>query len=74
MYKLKTDTWFLERIVFLVAGILVLGAVALGLKVNSNFFYFAGFIGFMQIFFALTGLCPMAILLEKLGAKGRLDK
>lgn len=74
MYKLKTDSWYAERIIFLIAGIFVLGATALGFYVNKNFFYFAGFVGLMQIIFSLTGFCLMAIILHKLGVKNRLEK
>jgi hypothetical protein len=74
MYKLKTDSWFLERVVFLMAGIFILGSVILGFTVSQNFFYFTGLVGFMQLFFSVTGLCPMAILLDKAGIKGKLNK
>ncbi len=74
MYKLKIDSWYLERILFLIAGVFVLGSVILGFWVNSNFFYFAGFVGFALLIFGLTGRCVMAVILEKFGAKGRLNK
>ncbi len=72
MYKLPTKSWYLERALFLIAGTFVLGSVILGFTVNKNFFFFAGFVGFAQIVFGLTGWCLMAIILQKLGMKGRL--
>ena len=38
MYLLKTDTWYLERIIFLMAGILVLASsiLALGTAVSTG--------------------------------------
>jgi len=71
MYQMNTQHWHLLRAVFLVAGSFILGSVLLGLLVHPYFFYFTGFVGFMQIFFALTGYCPMAVLLHKLGLHER---
>lgn len=67
MYKLNTSKWSVERAVYLVAGIFVLGSVVLGFVVHEYFLYFTGFVGAMLINFSLTGWCPMAILLEKMG-------
>ena len=67
MYKMNTHRWHLLRTVFLVAGVFVLVSSILGFLIHPYFFYFTAFVGFMQIFFAITGYCPMAILLYKLG-------
>ena len=53
----------------LIMGILTLASVALGFTVNKNFFYFTGFIGFMQILSYLTGFCPMEIMLRAMGVE-----
>jgi hypothetical protein len=74
MYKLQTESWYLERILFLIAGVFVLGSVILGFQVNPNFFYFAGFVGLSQLVFGLTGWCLMAIILRSFGVKGKLEK
>ena len=63
MYRLPTSKWFLERTIYLVAGVFVLGSVVLGYYVSPYFFLFTGFVGLMLINFALTGYCPMAIFL-----------
>lgn len=67
MYKLNTSKWSVERAVYLVAGIFVLGSVILGCIVHEYFLYFTAFVGAMLINFSLTGWCPMAILLDKVG-------
>ncbi len=67
MYKMNTKKWHLTRIIFLISGIFITGSILLGFLIHPYFYYFTGLIGFMQGFFALTGYCPMAILLNKLG-------
>ncbi len=69
MYKGNTKCWTIERTVFLIAGILILTSVILGLTISAKFFYFTGLVGLMQIIFATTGFCPMAIILNKIGIK-----
>lgn len=69
MYTLDTSHWTIERTVYLIAGIFVLGSVLLGLFIHEYFFYFTLFVGAMLINFALTGWCPMAILVDKITNK-----
>ncbi|OGW41596.1 MAG: hypothetical protein A2010_18495 [Nitrospirae bacterium GWD2_57_9] len=71
MYIADTRTWYLERILRLIAGIFVAGSVVLGFTVNSAWFYFSGFVGVMLTIFALTGFCPMSIILYVFGARER---
>ncbi len=69
MYIADTKTWYLERLIRLFAGIFVLGSVLLGYFVHPGWFLFAGFAGFMLTIFALTGFCPMSIILYVFGAR-----
>jgi hypothetical protein len=71
MYIANTTTWYLERIIRLVAGILVLISSILGYFVHPNWFLSAGFVGAMLTIFALTGFCPMSIILYALGVRER---
>ena len=71
MYKASTTTWYLERMIRLAAGVFVLGSVVLGFFVHPGFFYFTGFVGLMLTIFALTGFCPMSIILYAFGARER---
>jgi len=74
MYRLDNKKLYIERMVFLIAGIFVLSSVVFGFYISYKFFYFTGFVGFMLINFVITGFCPMAILLEKLGFKSINNK
>jgi len=71
MYIADSKTWYLERLIRLVAGIFVLGSVLLGMFVHPGFYYFTGLVGLMLATFALTGFCPMSIMLYALGARER---
>jgi len=71
MYIADNKTWYLERLIRLFAGIFVLGSVLLGLFVHTGFLYFTGFVGLMLTIFALTGFCPMSIILYASGARER---
>jgi hypothetical protein len=73
MYIASTKTWYLERFIRLLAGIFVAGSVLLGFLVHPAFFYFTGFVGVMLTIFALTGFCPMSIILHALGARERCN-
>lgn len=71
MYIADTKTWYLERWIRLMAGIFILGSTLLGFFVNEHWFLFTGFVGAMLTIFALTGFCPMSIMLYLLGARER---
>jgi hypothetical protein len=71
MYIANTKTWYLERIIRLLAGVFVAGSVVLGFTVSPAWFYFSGFVGVMLTIFALTGFCPMSIILYAFGARER---
>ena len=73
MYIASTKTWYIERFIRLLAGILILASVVLGFTVSAKFFYFTGFVGLMLTIFALTGFCPMSIILYLLGARERCN-
>jgi len=45
MYLADTMTWYLERLVRLFAGILVLGSTFLGYFVDQDWFLSTGFVG-----------------------------
>lgn len=68
MYTLDTSHWHIVRIVFIIAGILVLGSLALATYTGAHaWLLIAGLVGFMQIVFALTGICPLALVLDAWG-------
>ncbi len=66
IYRLNTSKWFLERIIILIGGILIILGFILAWTINQNFIYLALFIGIMITNFTLTGYCPLAIILKKM--------
>lgn len=69
IYRQNVKGWYLERLIFLIAGIFVLSSTLLVFSGLTNFIYFTGFIGVLLIIFALTGYCPMAMVLSRFGIK-----
>ncbi len=73
MYIADTSKWYLERLIRLIGGFFVFVSVVLGYVVHPGWFLFTGLVGFMLMIFALTGFCPMSIILHKLGARERCN-
>lgn len=68
IFKIHTDTWHIIRVVFLIASVIILVSLALTfLTGNNNWLYLTAFVGVMQLVFAISGYCPAAIILDKLG-------
>jgi Inner membrane protein YgaP-like, transmembrane domain len=74
MYLLKTDSWYLERILFLMAGVFILASVILTIAHSPWWLILTSLVGINQVIYALTGFCPSAILLFKIGIKPRLER
>jgi hypothetical protein len=66
MYLLKTDTWYLERIIFLIAGILVLASSILAWVHSIYWLILTLLVGLNLFIFAVTGFCPSAIFFDKI--------
>jgi hypothetical protein len=60
----------IELIIRRVAGIFVLASVALAHYHNPNWLWFTAFVGFNLLQSSFTRLCPLEIILKKLGAGG----
>jgi len=74
MYIAQTDSWYLERITVLIAGIIILLTVILA-WVHSPYWLILTFIvGVNEVMFALVGICLTSNVLYSLGAKPRLKK
>lgn len=74
MYIAPTNGWYLERIIWLVAGIFALGSALLAWLHSPYWLILTGFVGLNLIIFAVTGFCLMANILYALGARSRLIK
>ncbi|PJZ44654.1 YgaP family membrane protein [Leptospira brenneri] len=72
MFLASTKTWYLERLVYLIAGLFSLVGVSLGTLVSPWWYLLNLVVGFNLVMFSLIGFCPMAILLNKLGFEPRV--
>lgn len=72
MYLAKTDKWYLERVIWLLAGIFTLTSIFLGYFVSPYWFVLTGVVGLNQIILSVTGFCPMTVFLDKLGCRSRI--
>jgi hypothetical protein len=72
IYVVPTNEWYIERAVWLIAGIVLLSSTALAWLVDSRFIVFVAITGLTSIWVALTGLCPLGNILYVCGLRGRL--
>lgn len=72
MYLARTDSWYLERIIWLVAGTFTLAGTLLAWLVSPWFLLLTGLVGINLLIFAFTGFCVMANILHALGARPRV--
>jgi hypothetical protein len=59
----------IDRVVLMVAGLLILISVALSHLVNTWWLVLAAFVGLNMLQAAFTRFCPLAIILKKIGVK-----
>ena len=69
---MQTDSWYLERRIYLAVGINLTVASALSLVHSAWWLLFPGFVGVAMLVFATTGFCIMANSLYWMGAEPRL--
>ncbi len=72
LYFMQTDSWYLERRIYLAVGINISVASVLSLVHSPWWLTFTGFVGGAMVWFAATGYCIMANGLYWLGAEPRL--
>lgn len=53
--------------VHVIAGIFILGSLALGAWVHPYWYLFTAFVGVNLFQYGLSKFCPMAVVLKKLG-------
>lgn len=59
----------IDRAVMAFAGTMILVSLLLGLKVDQNWFWLTAFVGANLLQSSFTGLCPLAMILRKLGLR-----
>lgn len=57
-----------DRLVFAIAGTMILASLLLAHFVISWWLLFAAFVGFNMLQASFTGFCPLAMILRRLGA------
>jgi len=67
VYIVPTTRWYIERTVWLIAGIVLLASTALALLVNPLFILGITATGLVSINVAFTGFCPVGSVLQFLG-------
>ena len=55
--------------IHVLAGIFILGSLALGTWVHHYWYFFTAFVGLNLLQFGFTGFCPMGVILTKLGVR-----
>ncbi|MEI8299385.1 MAG: DUF2892 domain-containing protein [Pseudomonadota bacterium] len=72
LYFMQTDSWYLERRIYVTVGVnITLGSV-LFLLHSPWWAAFTGFVGLAMVWFASTGYCILANILYWTGAEPRL--
>jgi hypothetical protein len=72
IYIVPTNRWYIERTVWLIAGIVLLGSTAMALLVNRLWIFGVIATGLASINVAFTGFCPVGNLLRLFGFKPML--
>ncbi|TGL80888.1 YgaP-like transmembrane domain [Leptospira yasudae] len=67
------NSWYLERYLFLIAGVVSLTGLSLGIYVDRWGFLLNLLVGLNLILFSFTGFCPMSYLLKKIGVPSLSD-
>ena len=67
VYIVPTHRWYIERTVWLIAGIVLLTSTGLALLVNPLWILGVTATGFVSINVSLTGFCPVGNALKLLG-------
>jgi hypothetical protein len=72
IYVVPTDRWYIERTVWLIAGVVLLSCTALAVWVNPLWILGVAATGLVSINVAFTGFCPVGNVLYRLGFKPKL--
>jgi hypothetical protein len=73
VYVVPVNRWYIERTVWLIAGIVLLASTAMALFVNPLWILGVTATGLISINVALTGFCPVGNVLRLFGFSGMLE-
>ena len=71
-YRMRTDGWYLDRTIYLVVGLNLTAAAVLAVALSPAWLLFHAFVGAVAVQFSITGFCPVANALYRLGLQPRL--
>lgn len=74
IYIVPTNEWYIERTVWLIAGVVLLASTGLALFVDQLWVLGVIATGLVSISVALTGFCPVGNVLHRLGFESRLGE
>ena len=74
IYVVPTDRWYIERTVWLIAGVVLLAATALAAWVHPLWVLLVMATAAVSIGVGLTGFCPVGNVLARLGFQPRLAR
>ena len=74
LYIVPTDRWYIERTVWLLAGVVILAATALAARGHPLWVLFVMVTAAVSIGVGLTGFCPVGNVLARLGFEPRLAR
>ncbi|TGL57079.1 DUF2892 domain-containing protein [Leptospira ognonensis] len=74
MYLASTKTWYLERTIFLLAGLFSLAGISIGYLVSPFGYLLNLLVGINLVVFATTGFCVMSVILNKLGFAAKCNR
>jgi hypothetical protein len=74
IYIVPTDRWYIERTVWLIAGVVLLVATSLAALAHPLFALLVAILGGFSITVALTGFCVVGSVLKVLGFKAALAR
>lgn len=74
IYWVKTDRWYVERLVWLIAGTDVVVSSVLTVLHSPNWIFSILFVGVCSVIVALTGFCLVGNIVYRLGAEARLSR
>lgn len=69
MYLADTKSWYLERVIFLIGGSVILLSMLLAWYVSPYWIILTGLVGINLVIFGITGFCFIANVLYALGVK-----
>jgi hypothetical protein len=74
VYIVPTNTWYIERTVWLIAGVVLLASTALAVWADPRWVLMIIATGLVSISVAFTGFCPVGNVLHRLGFKPKLGR